>query len=57
MNKLFFTFLLVSITALFACNTQTTDEETKVLEEEKKVDDLIKSDQERIDSFKKANGL
>jgi hypothetical protein len=45
------------MTSLFACNTQTTEEEKKILEEEKKVDDLIKSDQERIDSFKNANGL
>ena len=55
-NILFTIFIALLFT--LSCNTSSNNEpktEDEIMD--KKVDDLIKSDEAKIDSFKKANGL
>ena len=55
-----FTILFTLLANFFlpACNsTSTSQESIKEQAEEQKAEEMLKSDQERIDSFKNANGL
>jgi uncharacterized lipoprotein YajG len=50
-------FPIALLLMLAACNTQTKEEEKKEKQEIESIDSHMKTDQERMDSMKKALGL